>query len=445
MAYTGMPRLSDDSDSLITAPTITSGVNDERSSALDDERSASTCSMRGTTILSSAPPSLTETFPEDRGDDGMNNELNASSLSLNPSMVDSSVLVTSETSYADGYWVGLHRASQSQSSMSSASCDISSVATSASATEYLLANIGRSLVLASVSPHENDDDENDSGTCDTQSLSKSSKATSSAKGGKWWDELQTDEDWDNFRAKANAHLNSLVIAEMKGTEINESNANGYSVDEKPTNNGSAQHNNEGFSKIRLWLQGLYEAITATAPGFGPKNESSSYLSTLIKEAADIRHQLDRLPPIPPKLPELPLDELSSESRDALVQYHASLGAWKGEAMPEREELTARYVQCQEKLLAAIIDAEEGFFYGGKDTMLDKGTASCGNDDDRNDFGASNSDGYIEVISKESPQYDEMSEAIMVSKSKCQLTLGAVIVAALTGGLSILLAMQSKRR
>eukprot|EP01083_Nonionella_stella_P003512 10085_1 len=227
MAYTG---LSDDSDTLITTPSVSS----DPGLSLDDvSKSASESSVRGTTILSSAPSSSSRSFPNDRGNGGTINAPSESSLSLNPSMVDSSVVVPSESN-SNAYWIGLHRADPSQSSSISSS-DISSCAPSA---PDLFGNIGRSLVLASVSS-DSDDIANESDCDDTLPTSKLTEATSPKRVVKWWDQLQTDEDWDVFRAKANAHLNSLVKEEMARVDHSEnSNGTEYRVDHSENSNGT---------------------------------------------------------------------------------------------------------------------------------------------------------------------------------------------------------------
>mmetsp|Transcript_22562 Transcript_22562/g.54520 ORF Transcript_22562/g.54520 Transcript_22562/m.54520 type:complete len:183 (+) Transcript_22562:807-1355(+) len=182
---------------------------------------------------------------------------------------------------------------------------------------------------------------------------------------------------------------------------------------------------------------MYKSINTAITGIVLKEESSEskYFSSLIQEIIEIKGKLERLPPVPPSLPlgDLPLDHLSNESRDKLVRYHVSLDAWRGEIMPRREELTAQYVLCQEKLLAAIIDAEEEIFYES-------------NNDESSHLGTVDGDGYIHVVERESPAWDDAVETLAISRSKCQLTtLTAAFVAALTAGAGYLLTLQAKRR
>ena len=60
------------------------------------------------------------------------------------------------------------------------------------------------------------------------------------------------------------------------------------------------------------------------------------------------------------------------------------------------------------------------------------------------LGTVNDDGYVDVIEKESPLWDEVSETRVDLQSKCQLTLSAALVAALTAGAGFFLTLQSKR-
>ncbi|KAL7553340.1 hypothetical protein ACHAWF_016615 [Thalassiosira exigua] len=416
-----------------------------------DRRSAST--SQGTTILPSvAPSSLTNSFPADDARVGADQAPAESSalLSLNPSMIDSSVILPSEASDASGNWIGFHRpASLSQSSISS--CDISScdtTSTSRTASSYhpdLFVNIGRSLLLASAySDADVTEKHGDklSGQCDVPGSGRVN----------WWERLRTDEDWDKFRVRANEHLNALVAEELKNTKRKESVGYEYSVDKtRAISKGTAEKTSQGMPKLMLWLQGLYEAITLTTAGIvsGETSGRHEYLSSLVKDVADIQQQLERLPPIPPTFPEeLPLDDFPGESRESLKQYRDRLITWRGEAMPQRQELAAKYVQCQERLLAAIIDTEEELFYGyeGKGKLQNHGrTRALDNEEECNILGAVNDDGYIEVVGKKSPMWDDVYEAGAASQSKCHLTLRAALFAALTAGAGILLTLQSKRK
>ena len=69
-------------------------------------------------------------------------------------------------------------------------------------------------------------------------------------------------------------------------------------------------------------------------------------------------------------------------------------------MPQREELSAKYVKCQEKLLSLIIDTEEQAFYRNNNSS----------------FGSMNDDGYVEVIEKTSPQWDSVNDVLVMRAS-----------------------------
>lgn len=408
-----------------------------------DERSASTTSMYGATIVSSAAgssaqPSRDVNSGGGDGDGRIHVPIGESlSLSINPSMIDSSVLIRSGTIPDDGNdnWIGQHRSGLSQSSFSITSSDISTIdseSTSSHVTPYIFANIERSLILASAgsSSETTSSSSTDSTASETECVSEAAAEASTlekytGKKVKWWDQLQTDEDWENFRAKANDYLNALVDQELK-TIIS---------DEQDNSNA------DGFSRLRQWLQGLYDALIVSN-----RNSSNvSYLTPFVKEVAEIKRQLDLLPPEPPSLPEgLELDALPSDSRDMITQYQTQLEAWRAEAMPQYTELKKKYILCQENLLAAIINAEEEMFYERKG-------GGYGN---RDDLGAVNEDnGYVEVVGKNSPKWDGINEEIIASQSRCQLAIPAAsraaIVAVLTAGVAwgthFLLALQSKRR
>lgn len=425
-----------------------------------DDGSVSTSSSHGRTILSSlAPSSLTHSFPDDDealADDGAVRVPMASSLSLslNPSMVDSSVFIPARP------YLNLPRgAALSQSSVSSgdaSSCDASCSSRSRDP-DLLFANIGRSLALASVSSGSNAP--SDDGT-DSQLESEPTGVTTGAATGKavkWWDQLQTDEDWDHFRASAHDYLNALVAEEMKEMKHDKSVGDGRGPGKTSAIKEATKQNGESSSWVRQWLEGLYAAVAASAFGVDADETSlqTKHISSLVREMADVQRQLEGLPPPPPGLPEgLPLDALPAESRDLLLQYRDRLDAWRGEAMPRREELSARYVRCQEKLLAAIIDAEEAQFWSARgaakfpnedgDGVRNGGiSGDCRAESKCHAFGAVNDDGYIEVIGNESPLWDDVTRTFSASQGKCQLTLGAALFAALTAGAGFLLTLQSK--
>ncbi|KAL9190157.1 hypothetical protein ACHAXT_007368 [Thalassiosira profunda] len=404
----------------------------------DGDRSDRSASTFGATILSSRQPSSPP--PSARHDERIHVPLGSLSLSLNPSMVDSSVLLPEQR--MEGSWVGLHEHSDASSVPSSlSSSDISSISSAgASRSESrptfifdtdLLANVGRSLVLASVA---SDGDVSSDSESEAPLPKQHAAKGQSAREGKWFDQLRTEEDWERFRSRANEHLNALVEEEMRGQmNHSERGASKGSVKKLPAIKECAPRNNEGF--LTSWWQGLHEAFTGTAPGGAsePVSESMRRLTSLVKEFAEIKQQLESLPPIPPTLPEdLPLEDLPEDRRDSMRQYRDRLSAWRGEAMPQREALHAKYAECHEKVLAAIIDREEELFH-----RRSQGARL------RSDFGALNDDGYIEVAERRAPVWDSV-ENVLVKRSKCQTTLIEVLVAALTVGAGFFVAMQSKR-
>jgi len=188
-----------------------------------------------------------------------------------------------------------------------------------------------------------------------------------------------------------------------------------------------QHPNDQHQGLLQWLRGIYESVNKTISGITSRDESAKtkYFNTLMKEIVVIQQQLDKLPPLPPSLPEeLSLNDIPSESRDMLVKYSESLDEWKGMVMPQREDLSAKYIKCQEKLLSLIIDTEEEAFYRNN----------------RN-FGSMNDDGYVEVIEKTSPQWDSVND-VLVMRSKCHTT--TLFLAAITFGAGLFITLRSKR-
>ena len=96
-------------------------------------------------------------------------------------------------------------------------------------------------------------------------------------------------------------------------------------------------------------------------------------------------------------------------------------------MPQREELSKKYLLAQEKLLALIIDQEEDTFHG-----------YCGSKDE---FGAMNDDGFVVVRKTESCQWDHVNQAL-VARSKCNLT--TLFLAAVTASAALFVTIQRKK-
>ena len=366
---------------------------------------ASTAFIEGATILSSVPNSNSN-----RGTDE-NNNINIHlgediALSLSPSMVNSSILIPGSSST-----IGSSLSDDMISLISSCDSAVSSNTTTRQPDDAL-SNVGRSLALASI---------NDATYC-------SEKESVMVGVVDWWDRLKTDDDWNSFRIRANEYLNVLIAEEIKirtqhtGTE--------YNVDKTSTiKEGMSQQNqNEQNQGLLQWLQGICDSINKTISGITSRDESAKtkYFNTLMEEIVDIQQQLDRLPPPPPSLPEeLSLDDMPEESRDMLVKYSENLDEWKGKIMPRREDLLAKYVKCQEKLLSLIIDTEEQVFYRNNNSS----------------FGSMNDDGYVEVIDKTSPQWDSVND-VLVMRSRCHAT--TLFIAAFAFGAGLFISLRSKR-
>jgi len=389
----------------------TNEVYDLRGRQENDEiyDGASTASLEGATILSSAPNSNNN----NRRDDG-NNNINIHlaediALSLSPSMVNSSIIIPGSSST-----IGSSLSDDMISLISSCDSAISSNTTTRQPDDAL-SNVGRSLALASI-----DDDV-------TYCSEKESVMVGVVD---WWDRLKTDEDWYNFRIKANEYLNVLIAEEMK-IRTQHSTGTEYNVDKTSTIKESIsqqQHQNDQRQGLLLWLRGIYESINKTISGITTRDESAKteLFNSLMKEIVDLQQQLDQLPPLPPSLPEeLSLDDMPSESRDMLIEYSDNLDEWKGKVMPKREELSAKYIKCQEKFLSLIIDTEEEAFYRNNGS----------------NFGSMNDDGYVEVIEKTSPQWDSVND-VLVMRSRCHAT--TLFLAAITFGAGLFITLRSKR-
>ena len=407
-------------------------VYDLRSVGLED----------GETILSSAQSSSNHGHLNSRRNIYV--DIPDMALSLTPSMVDSSVLVPNETSTTGSSLSGSFLSSSDIISMIS-SCDAASHSTPHDDV-FAISNVGRSLMLASVSSDTTARSENDINDT-VPSKSKSTGMVMGAVG--WWDNLKTDEDWDMFRTKANEYLNVLIAEEVKRLK-NSGVGTEFSVDKTTIINGGGakyrrtdithstqQQKQQQLQGLLKWFKAVYDSINATIEGITSSKDCDSlktrYFSTLMEEIVDVQQKLEQLPPMPPSLPEeLLLDELPTESRDILIQYRERLDAWRREVVPQHEVLTSKYVNCQEKLLSIIIDTEEEVFY------------NRGSGGDNSCLGEINDDGYIAVADKQSHLWDGVDDQLYTpSQSKFQVT--TFLLAALTAGASFFVAMQAKRK
>jgi len=401
-----------------------------------DDVSESTLS-HGRTILSSlAPSSLTDSFREEScvNDGTVPDQTGSSlSLSLDLSLLDSSVLLPSESDVVGGLERLPGLASSPESSISSSS--------TSSNVPYLFENIGRSLVLASNATGSEGEGE--------------SPDSPSAKRTKWWDQLRTDEEWGEFRARAKEQLNVLLSEEMRNTtrpQLIDHDGCSSDADDMSSAKEIKRQRNEGYPKVRQWLQGLRETLTAaTVHGVVSVDDSnkSTYFTSTVKEMVAIRQELERLPPTPPTLPEeIPLEDLPRESRDMLIQYRHRLDSWREQSMPLQEELTKKYVQCQEALLAAIIDAEETQFWGKESSKKSLGGElnqldAPGIGNKWNTLNAVDNEGHIEDNKTTPKIFDDVNDTHAIS-GKCQSVLRAAFAAA-TVVAGFLLTLQTKRR
>ena len=382
------------------------GIEDEETLARTLESTTqhndtpSTASSGGT-ILSSAQTIQTANHSLNSADNHSDDPSSAGStapLSINPSMIDSSL-----TSFLSSL-SNSHGSYDSVSSMSSQSTPRHSPDS--------YATIGRFLST-----------DNDCDGISVLSLMTSAEEKGEASVEKWWEQV---EDWDNFTADANNYIKLLILEEMKTKS-----------DDSATNSNKCIQNHP-FVGMWKWFQGVYETITnATTAGSNQEKidyGKVKYVSSLIKEIVAIQQELDELPREPPSLPEdLKLDDVPDHIRQKLIEHHARVNEWRNETMQPRERLEAKYAACQEKLLACIIDTEEELFWkkGAKQHSDGKKWSSL------------NEDGYVEVASKRSPLWDD-------AETKCQrksaLSQYATIIAACGVGLAVVLStVLSKRR
>ncbi len=344
-----------------------------------------------------------------------------------------------------------HHASSIASASDISSDDIASVissccgddnatySTRGRAPEDAFGNIGRSLVFASAASMGGS-----SSVASEDYHHVTSGMVQSGVESKWWDRLRTDEDWEVFRTKANEYMNTLILEEMRSLAGNrpgridtldcKSPEKTSAVVVKQDQQQPQVTANHGF--LRWWLDGICKSIHATIARITSNDDSppSKYVSALVKEIVDIQQQVERLPPMPPALPELlSMADLPPESREMLIQYSHSIDAWRRGVLPHQEDLAARYTRCQEKLLAAIIETEKKLFY-------DNG------DEHSNALGAINDDGYIEVVERNSSLWGVIiNESMNTSRGRCQIaTFSAALVAALTAGAGFFLTLQTKR-
>lgn len=368
------------------------GINDEETLArtLNNE-TPSTASSGAASILSSAETAQTTNHSADVANSGP-----SSSLSINPSMIDSSL-----TSFLSS----LSKSNPSHDSISS----VSSQSTPCHSPDSF-ASIGRFLSA-----------DNECDGISVLSLMTSAEEIGEAAvgGGKWWEQIK---DWDSFTADANNYLKLLILEEMKESD---------GVEKYPLKSSGMQSHPGAFVGVWQWFQGLYETITRAGSNQEKvASERAKYMSSLIKQVVVINQELDEMAPEPPSLPEdLTLDDVPDHIRQKLLEHHARVNEWRKESMKRREKLESTYATCQEKLLACIIDMEEEVFWK-------KGTEHRDNK-----WNSLNDDGYVEVVSKNIP------ENVNVCQSKSTLSQYAMILAGVIGaGIAVVVStVFSKRR
>ena len=253
--------------------------------------------------------------------ESVNSTPSSLSLSLNPSMVGSSILFASEMTgeYHSSEQNDSKRLQNNKTNSSMVDSSTTQIAppepspcildsessiSFASRVSHLrsdslsslpadsFANIGRSLMLSFPS--------SDTGSCNTEDCNISTASLQlmplpSKRGEKgdadipWWTRFQTDDDWDSFRTYAKDYLHTFISQEMKESDE-------MVVVERP-------------KVTKTWLQGLYEVLTGyisyedrSRVTHAPE-ASAKLLLSLIKQISAIQQQLDELPSIPPPFPE----------------------------------------------------------------------------------------------------------------------------------------------
>ena len=376
------------------------GIDDEDTLANALNNDTPSTASTGRTILSSAQTAQTTNQSIDVADDDDDigsSTAPSSSLSVNPSMIDSEL-----TSFLSS----LSNSNPSHDSIST----VSSQSTPCHSPDSF-ASIGRFLSA-----------DNECDGISVLSLMTAAEEMGEATavgGGKWWEQV---EDWDSFTADANNYLKLLILEEMKDGGFEKSTDNA-------SKNSSGMQNHPAFFVVWQWFQGLYETIT-NKNHERIDSERANYVSSLIKQVVAIKQELDAMPPEPPSLPQdLTLDDVPDHIRQKLLDHHDRVNEWRNESMQRREKLEIKYAACQEKILACIIDTEEEVFW------------KKGAHHRENKWSSLNDEGYVEVVSKGTP------ENINVCQSKSALSQYATIIAGAIGaGLVVVVStVLSKRR
>ena len=259
-------------------------------------------------------------------------------------------------------------------------------------------------------------------TAATAAAARGGSATGGEGGGGagwWWERLRTDGEWDAFRADADDYIEALVAASSAAA--------------------AAAAGRGGPSFSAGWLRGMLESLDATLSGGVDRAvdvPSSSarasprtgcHASHLVGEMLDIRRRLGERCPPPPRR------------------------GWGATTAPHRRrnELLAEYARCRERLLAAIVGAEEECLHGFEDA---DNCDDVRQRDDDNSLGGINDDGYVEVVGALSSRWDRccadgsIDDVPPLRTGKCQVVTlaAAALFAGLTWGAGILLALQRTR-
>ena len=358
-------------------------------------------------------------------------------LSLDPSMIDSSVLshFQDDASYGN---IATEENRHSEldtlsfySGVSNSSISSCSVASIPDHDPHLFTNIGRALLQlsanenASVSGHSSAEN-----GMSTFSLRRDHTSEHTNKN-EWWTHLQTEEDWETFTEMARQYLSTLVSAELMEME------DAIERNRDPWKMKSAQElavqqygfEKDSYSIAKMWLQRIYNVIAGIL-GANQRDLINSkaqmrmnYISYLVKELAMVERKLKTLPPIPPTLPDaIASDCLSRSTGDVLTLQ------WRAEHTKERELLELKQSTCREEILSAIIETEEDLFWSK---------------DDSNKFGSVNDDGYFQIVKHDSHQWDDVEDAVYISRKRSNFRYLIALTAGAAGIASFLL--QSKKR
>ena len=325
----------------------------------------------GITIVSSGVPSSWRMVDENEA--ASSPSIVSSLLSLHPSLVDSSIVIPDSASI-DG------------SCLTTASFGTSTTSAFGGSQATPTREPDTAPPRPEVSKRPPPDDTNEGMRRSSSGRSRSNNSVS------WWDQLQSEDDWDNFCKRANEMMEAMIEEEMLGNE--------YDADKKTIlcKARPSRPRNEN------WIGHLFKSF------FGDKDRARSddLVATLVKELVSLKLEVDSLP-APPSFPDVDIDNLPGESKEALLRYQNNVEAWQER---QGKDLKLRLSLCKERLLAAIIDAEKDLFEEGR-------------------IGEVNGDGYFEV------RHNIVGVAAPASQTLCpNITLTAALIAAVTAGASL---------